>query len=314
MKRLLVVFLVLVSLSGIVPIAHASDGRGDSVLFGDSTVISEEETTGDLVVLGGDLEIRGRVVGDVVSLGGKVTLGGEVTGDIVSLGGGVDLKSTSVIGGNLIVMGGLDKETGARIGGVTREIKPETVNRPSVSAPSNPGLAQPFNPLLDFVSRLVRIIVVTISLLAVSLLIVLFFPSQVDLVKETVKISPIWSASIGLLTVVVAIVLSPVLVISLLGIPLVPVLWLALTAGIFVGFVGLGQLVGERLFEAFRIRRSVPLVTILSGTFLLIGFVALLSGAFSNCLGIVAFTLVSMPGLGAVVLTRFGTMIPNLPR
>lgn len=71
-----------------------ADGKAEDVVrFGEDILIDEDqEIEGNVVSVGGNVEVRGAVHGDVVSIGGKVRVrsGGSVDGDVVSMGGQVD--------------------------------------------------------------------------------------------------------------------------------------------------------------------------------------------------------------------------------
>ena len=82
-------------------------------------------TTGDVVRFGGDVSVGHdeRIQGDVVALGGAVDVQGEVTGDLVAIGGAVTLGPQSVVGGDLnVVGGGLTRAPGARVMGSVHEV------------------------------------------------------------------------------------------------------------------------------------------------------------------------------------------------
>lgn len=79
-------------------------------------------TKGDLVQLGGDVEIEaGRVVsGDVVATGGSVLVRGTVKGNVIALDGSVKLASTAQVAGDVVAFGGdVERESGAQVGGST---------------------------------------------------------------------------------------------------------------------------------------------------------------------------------------------------
>ena len=74
-------------------------------------------TRGDTVRFGGDVTVGRdeRIEGDLVSIGGSIELDGEVTGDVVGIGGAVTLGPQAVVRGDLSVVGGsLARAPGAR--------------------------------------------------------------------------------------------------------------------------------------------------------------------------------------------------------
>jgi hypothetical protein len=79
-----------------------------------------------------------------------------------------------------------------------------------------------------------------------------------------------------------------------------------LVAGLF-GWVAIGLLVGRRLLEAFNVKGVTSLMAVAAGTLL----ISLLRAI--PCLGAIVGFVVGCLGLGAVVLTRFGTQTYPLP-
>ncbi len=87
-----------------------------------------------------------------------------------------------------------------------------------------------------------------------------------------------------------------------IGIPVAAVLALALLVCMALAWVAVGHLVGERLLKWLQVS-TTPLLEALAG-------VAVISALASvPCLGTVAAILALSWGLGAVVLTRFGTRL-----
>jgi len=82
-------------------------GENEIVRFGeDITIPADKVVDGDVVAIGGNVIVYGRVKGDVTSVGGTVELrgGGVIEGDAVSLGGGVvTTDSGSVTGSNVSI-------------------------------------------------------------------------------------------------------------------------------------------------------------------------------------------------------------------
>jgi hypothetical protein len=128
-----------------------------------------------------------------------------------------------------------------------------------------------------------------------------FFSAQVKQVGDVAENSPLPSLGIGCLTSLVVPALSVLLVIIIVGIPAALLLLLAwVVAGLF-GWIAIGRIVGLRLLEAFKVRDIVPVVGVVVGAILLalLGSVPILGGLITLIVGLL--------GLGAVVLSRFGT-------
>jgi hypothetical protein len=80
----------------------------DLVRFGeDITIAADKVVDGDVVAIGGDVTVLGRVKGDVVAVGGAVEVkgAGVVEGDAVSLGGGVSTADSASVAGSNVSIG-----------------------------------------------------------------------------------------------------------------------------------------------------------------------------------------------------------------
>jgi hypothetical protein len=104
-----------------VVVAAAVPARADKVQLGKRIVVEEGESGGDLVCVGCSIVVRG-TAGDVVSVGGRVDVSGHTTGDIVVVGGSLNLASTASVKGDVVTVGGsLNREPGATVTGEVSE-------------------------------------------------------------------------------------------------------------------------------------------------------------------------------------------------
>ena len=310
MKKVLLACLLALLLAVSATPAFA-DGNGGRIVFGESfTLESGEVMDGDLVVLGGSvvLETRSRLDGNVVVMGGSARVAGEVDGDLVVFGGDVVLRSTAVVDGDLVTIGGnVQRDPGAvvrgnEVGGLEFEGFPRFGAFPTRFT---------FDRGVDLWSRSIfnvfRDIFVALALAALGLLVVLFWPKQTGVVGQATLAAPLPSGGVGLLTAVVAVVLMVLLAITICLSPVAFLLGVALlVAGVF-GWIAVGLLVGQRLLEAFKVKGITSLMAVAAGTLL----ISLLSAI--PCLGALIAFVVGCLGLGAVVLTRFGTQAYPLP-
>src|SRR5215469_6233019 len=100
-----------------VPACARSGSSGDRVQFGSSINISEDEQGGDLVCIGCSIRVAG-TCGDIVAIGGRVELEGHAKGDIVAIGGGARLSDNAQVGGDVVTIGGpLIRGNGSQVGG-----------------------------------------------------------------------------------------------------------------------------------------------------------------------------------------------------
>ena len=307
-KILLACLLGLLLVFSATPVFADDGGR---IIFGESfTLESGEVMDGDLVVLGGSvvMETRSRVDGNVVVMGGSIRVAGEVDGDVVVFGGNVVLRSTAVVDGDLVTIGGnVQRDRGAVVRG--NEVEGlEFEGLPRIAPLPTRLRFDPYsNRWSSSIFDIFGDIVVALALAALGLLVVLFWPKQTKVVGQAVLAAPLPSGGVGLLTGVVAVILMVFLAITICLSPVAFLLGVAmLVAGIF-GWIAIGLLVGRRLLEAFKLKGVTSLMAVAAGTLLISVLRAI------PCLGAIFGFVVGCAGLGAVVLTRFGTQTYPLP-
>ncbi|HHS98544.1 MAG TPA: polymer-forming cytoskeletal protein [Chloroflexi bacterium] len=324
MRRLRIVLLFALLLALIPAPALAFGGRvpDGQVVFGeDFTLAAGEILDGDLVVFGGDvtLEEGSEVNGDVVVWGGTVDVNGTVDGNLAALGGDVHLGASALITGDLVTMGGeIQREEGARVEG--QEVTgvgrgwafPVIIPLPGgarrIPIPSGPYTHWNGLPglLLHLLLRGIRLVLLVFLMAGLSGLVVVLWPQPAARVGETALQALLPSLGVGLLTVVVAGVVVLGLIASLCLSPLALLVILAAgVAGLF-GWTALGILVGERVVPALTSRPVSPFWSAALGGALLIFITELLD--LIPCVGWIGGFLVTCVGVGAVVLTRFGTV------
>ncbi|MCY4078746.1 MAG: helix-hairpin-helix domain-containing protein [Caldilineaceae bacterium] len=100
--------------------------QGNVAMFGGDVRISEDEQiAGNLLLVGDDLTLEGRIGGNLVVVGGDVELTGhaQVGGNISVVGGDAEIEGSSVIGGNVAIVGGDVELAGhSRVGGNVRVV------------------------------------------------------------------------------------------------------------------------------------------------------------------------------------------------
>ena len=127
----------------------------------------------------------------------------------------------------------------------------------------------------------------------------LIAPRNVGRVANTVASQPLMSFIVGLFALAVAGFAGLVLLICCcLGL----FVWLAALIAIAVGWIAVGLWVGQSLLYVFRMRDVASFLEAAVGVFL-ITFLSRLPLCFGGLIGL----LIAALGLGAVILTRFGT-------
>jgi hypothetical protein len=115
------------------------------------------------------------------------------------------------------------------------------------------------------------------------------------------------------------------LAVSIIGIPFLPLAGLAIIAGFVFGYAGVSLLMGRTFIERVNYKYTSPLTAIVFGVILielvsllgrLIGLGGGVFGGMGSFVGILGFLITYIAwtlGLGAMILTRFGTREPLVP-
>jgi cytoskeletal protein CcmA (bactofilin family) len=312
MKKILVLSAVVAIFALAFPLtAMAASGPNDTkIILGSSYRLeSGDVLDSDLLVMGGNVDLDpGSVVqGSAFILGGNINIAGEVDGDVGVLGGNVTLMSGSVVRGDVSSLGGnIIRADGAVIEGEFSsnfgiDIDSSMPDFPSDFDFSWPTFSFPrISPWISVLWSVFRVFVIA----ALALLVVMFWPEPTRRIADAAIGQPLAAGGLGLLTAIAGPVLLLVLLITILLAPLSVIGFvLFVAAGVF-GWIGLGYEVGRRIALAMKWDLQDPAAAGL-GTLLLS---AVAGGiGFIPCVGWLLVVLAASLGLGAVMLTRFGS-------
>ncbi len=288
----------------------------------------------------------GWVTGELFGMGGTREIAGHVDGNLSGLFGETVLRGTAVVGGDVLGgPGNLVLDPGALVGGQVEEfesfdlpfIKPE-IDLPEVTPPPLPVVPwdEPHNTvghrIGGFIGRMVSAMMFSLMLLVVGAIIAVIWPRPTQRVSKCIATLPMRSLGLGLLTFLIAaalevlavvllaviavvsvalmatVILIPVgLVLLLLGTLLLAVVPVALAIGMLLGWVALAELVGQKILAALKAQKITPLAAVVVGLLATVWLPALLWSIQSCCLAWPVVILLTSLGLGAAILTRFGT-------
>jgi hypothetical protein len=152
-------------------------------------------------------------------------------------------------------------------------------------------------------------LVTIVVIAAIGGVVALIWPQATAQVGRTAFESPGASLGVGFLTVVAAITLIIALAITICLSPAAVLMALFLGAAGLFGWVAIGARVGERLLDALGAGEVAPLWVAGLGTLVITLITLGLTTALCLApLGWLLTFVIGCFGLGAVVLTRFGTM------
>jgi hypothetical protein len=305
-RGLVVMATALVALMALVTPAYAQGAR---FIFGeDFTLESGDELNGGLAVFGGSvaLQVDSQVNGDVFISGGDMEVAGRITGGLTVLGGDVWLQEGALVMGDLVTVGGTIRQDagavvlGERVSGGSGGLTFPAPDLPGVR-PVDPEV-QAVSAGLRFVQRVVATIFSALALAALGVVLLLFLERPIRRMQDTMVAAPWASLGMGLLTLVVVTAVATILAITVCLSPIALLLLIVLLIALLLGWTVAGLIVGERLLKLLRLNDPSPLLAVVVGVALLTVLTQI------PCLGWLLGLLVASLGLGAVVLTRAGTV------
>jgi len=214
------------------------------VSFGSSLTIDENESSRDVVVLGGSLDVRGEVRGTAVVVGGGIDITGEVDGDVTAVGGPVSLGPEARVNGDVVSVGNaVHRDPGARVRGEILELSfvPIFGSLPWGDFGWHPDwdvewFEFSWGSIFDRITDVILLVLLMLLILWVARRLV---PAIADrVVREP------WKAGlVGILAQIlflpILIVVCVILTISVVGIPLLLVLLpMTVLAALLIGFLG----------------------------------------------------------------------------
>jgi hypothetical protein len=260
--------------------------------------------SGDVSTILENIRVEGIVAGDVTSWGGNITILGQVEGDVVSYTGRIEILEGGKVNGHVLALSGT-------VAGATESvhiIQAGTGGKvfSSVLGVFSPSQGSPFSP--GNITRWMFSLIFGIGLLLLSLLSLIGWPQRTQAAAALLARTPLVATLLGILAGIATVALLPllagVLAITLIGIPIGAGLVLLVNMPYALGLAVLIRLLQERGGPA---HQSNPL-TMLAATLGVILPIFLVSLA-SPIAGVGLFYLLASPGLGAVLLSRGGTLI-----
>lgn len=266
------------------------------VISGVAVANNESDIT--IFKMGTDVTVPAQqIMTDAVAIGGDVTIldEGQVTNDAVAIGGDVILKPNARVGGDVVTIGGqIIKEEGAIVGG------------------SEVAMFSNATVLLDRFGLLGTLYLTNAFFWLVSLTIVFVFgvflllllPGHIQSITTTMGEHPFKSGMWGLGSIIAITLFMTLFAGSVFGFLLIPIVNLAFAVASLLGAIATGLWIGKKILP----RREVALIPFLLGMFILavISLIPLVGGLM--------ILMLNLFGLGAVFLSRVGTVQPETIR
>lgn len=249
----------------------------------------------NVILTGQDAHVPANTqVENVVVFGANARISGRVLGEVVSIGGSVYLDSTAIVDGTTVAIGGtVEVSPGAQVYGEQVSVGLGSLGSlwPQIAPFRLTGMRYNFA-----LSRLLTVVFL-------GCIVYWLFQKPIERVAATVNFNPSKATLFGLLTYLAVIPLTILFVITILGLPLIPILWLLVFVARFIGQVALGLLAGRWLAPHLNLETSELALTVLGLTVLaLVSFLPIIGGLASLFYGLVGF--------GAAIWSRLGTKLP----
>lgn len=266
------------------------------VISGVAVANNESDIT--IFKMGTDVTVPAQqIINDAVAIGGNVTIldEGQVTNDAVAIGGDVILKPNTRVGGDVVTIGGqIIRAESAIVGG------------------SEVAIFSNATVLLDRFGLLGTLYLTNAFFWLVSLTIVFVFgvflllllPGHIQSITTTMSEHPFKSGMWGLGSIVAITLFMALFAGSVFGFLLIPIVNLAFAVASLLGAIATGLWIGKKILP----RREVALIPFLLGMFILavISLIPLVGGLM--------ILMLNLFGLGAVFLSRVGTVQPETIR
>jgi cytoskeletal protein CcmA (bactofilin family) len=295
---------------------------------------------GKVTVFNGDVDVYGAIALELaVLVSGDITLheGSKVGSNIIA-NGDIELEDGSVVNGSVTSLGGtVTRLPGAQVaGGVNRvdalDKSFEHFVKPWAGMQSPGAVVDAAGSRWDSVlarfGGIVGMGMFSVLVLGLSFALTAILPGRVRTTTYTLQAEPMPSIIVGLITALllfpVAGIIAVLLTVSMVGIVLLPLLALALLGLLLFGFVVAGHWLGKRIHDSMRHGELSPngingqptptlAIEVIIGTAIILGSVfvpALFMPPWASIMLLGVVYLVSCLGVGAAILSRFGTLAP----
>jgi uncharacterized RDD family membrane protein YckC len=284
------------------PKVRRGGGRDAMVVVGKNGELKAGETAEAVVVVGGSAKIRGHATEAVVAIGGDVNVeaGAEVGEDVVAIMGSVRVAKGAIIHGDAVAVGGtVDAEDGAKIEGQKEEVelgaiglgKPEWLRKWFTQCVLK---LRPLAPGVPWVWGVAGCMFLLYALIALA------FPRPVQACVDEMTSRPATTFLMGLLTKLLLPLVLLILIVTGIGIFVVPFVLAALILGALVGKVALLELLGSKVIGRFGAQGHQPLLALLVGALIICALYMI------PVLGLLVLGITAVWGLGAAVTAAFG--------
>jgi len=274
----------------------------------------------DVVTVGGHIEVLEHVKGDVVCVGGTFDINALIEGDLVLIGSTGKIDSQTVVKGEFVMVGSTaDIDSNAifegentniqikRIGDFVRLLSKSKYHKGNFPVEAGFRIADVLRRIAQFVFLFI--------LGAVIILLV----KPYKRVESSILESPLFIFVMGLLTEIFIVPAILLLLISIIGIPFIPLFVLALVAGLAFGWATVVNYIGQWIADKIWKKEMHPILNVLIGLTalsiipLIHAILTWTNVSYLNSLfGFLSFMqnyMILTFAFGGVLMSRFGTFV-----
>lgn len=257
-----------------------------------------------VVALGRDLEVHGETREGAAAIGGNAIVSGEIGGDLIVLGGDARLQGSARVVGDAFVLGGrLELAPGAAVDG----------RMASYPRASPTWLVLLEGPALGLSPLSPQVLGAKTALLAawltVGLVLLASSPQALQSTGREVLAAPVRCFVVGLVATL-AVTLTTLFLSAfasvVVGVPFVLLVVLAALVAKLWGTVAILLLAGAALSRWVSARPIDPLYA------LIVGVAVVGAVKYVPAVGVVVWTAITLVGIGATLITKFGRDEPWL--
>lgn len=293
--------------------------RDAVVVFGRNVILKSNESADAIVVIGGSAKVYGTVREAIVTIGGNILVDGNVGEAVVAVLGNVQLSTNATVGqdvvavfgdvaidnnaaisGNVAVVGGkLEIADNAHIGGQIQEVDLGKFGLPNL-AWLQTWMKQCVLKLRPLAPQVGWVWIIWGLFLLLYLLIALAFPRLVGACVEELMHRPATTFAVGLLTILLLPFVLVLLLVTAIGVFVIPFLWVVLVLACIVGRVALLEYFGKQFGRNFRLTiLEKPVLALFVGALILTVLYII------PVLGLIVLGLTGIWAVGTAILAMF---------
>lgn len=272
----------------------AGNSEGGIVrMSGDIYVNQGETVTGDVVTLKGNIYINGSVTGNAVALFGDIIVNGKVLGDAVSVTGKITVGQNGKVMGNTVEAAG---------GAITGK-KSYNYNYNYKYNYNNYASRAPWGKTVGTILSFFWAVVVFL----LASLVYAIMPRKIDEMSDTISPNFGKRVGIGILAAIgspiVMVILSIILVVTIIGILVVPFAWIAYLIICLVAVVPVYVFIGKNALNLTGIKNTSSYAGLAAGVFALwfIKAVISLGGSYTSLINTLITFMLFCLGAGTLL-------------